>query len=43
MRMDKKLRKNITISPSTYKKAQEDGAKLGLTFSAYLTFLINKE
>lgn len=43
MCMDKKLRKNITMDNETYNKAKNSASKLGLSFSAYLTLLINKE
>lgn len=43
MCMNKKLRKNITVSGDTYAKAIKDASNLGLTFSAYLSFLINRK
>lgn len=39
----KKIRKNISIDEDVLNKAIERAKKLGLSLSAYLTTLINKE
>lgn len=41
--MGKKIRKNFTISPKVYEQALEQASKLGLTLSAYISFLILKD
>lgn len=41
--MEKKIRKNFTISPKVYEQALEQASKLGLTLSAYISFLILKD
>lgn len=40
---DKKERHNISITSSTWNLANYNANKLGLSVSAYLTMLINKE
>lgn len=43
MKKEKKIRKDFTISPKVYEQALEQASKLGLTLSAYITFLILKD
>ena len=40
MNKEKKIKKDLTISPSVYSEALKQAGKIGLTFSAYITFLI---
>ena len=39
----KKIRKDITLSPETYNKGKLRAKELGISFSSYISLLINKE
>lgn len=43
MNNEKKIKKNFTISPKVYKQALENADKIGLTLSAYISYLILKD
>lgn len=43
MCMERKLRKDITIDKHTYEKAKKKSKSLGLSFSGYISFLINSD
>ena len=43
MDKEKKIKKNFTISPKVYEQALEQASKIGLTLSAYISFLILKD
>ena len=43
MKKEKKIKKNFTISPKVYEQALEQASKIGLTLSAYISYLILKD
>lgn len=43
MDKEKKIKKNFTISPKVYEQALKQANKIGLTLSAYISFLILKD
>lgn len=43
MDKEKKIKKNFTINPSVYQQAIQQANKIGLTLSAYISYLILKD
>ena len=43
MDKEKKIKKNFTINPGVYQQAIQQANKIGLTLSAYISYLILKD
>ena len=43
MSINKKIRKDFTIDPKIYEQALQQASRLGLTLSAYISYLILKD